>query len=768
MLTRIPVPPAPLPGNAAIRARYPIDRATWLWHPEDGGGDIRVVRFALDFRIDEAVNLLLDVSADQRFILSCNGVEVGRGPDRAELGGWSFHRYQLDLQSGSHRLEAMVWWISSRFCPLAQVSARPAFAVAGVDRAADLLSTGKASWKVGRVGGWGLWEVPKVSLGYHVIGPALTMNGAEVDGPWVEPVEVAKGGDNLTGVPLTPWRCEPSPLPEQERTLFSGGRLCGNGDPGAQNLCRGDSLIIPAGGEVVFLWDFEDYVCGYPRLVLRGGRESVVEMEWAESLYDVPHPDARSPKGHRGEYEGKTWLGFGDRFLHPGGERSYEALWWRSGRWLRLKVKTGAEALEIVDARPRRTVYPFRRRWSFSCDREVTAMLELCERGLRNCVHETFVDCPYYEQMQYLGDTRVQALVWLAATGDPRPVRRALELFDRSRWVNGFHAERCPTKAVQMSATYSLVFPPLLRDFSWWCDEPDTVRRLLPGMRSALECALSNVDAEGRIEGLPGWLFVDWVHHPEWERGVPGARSNQITAPMALHLPVALEAAAQVEEAYGDDLMAQRWQREARRVLTAILNVFGTGRRLSDDPAGTFWSEHAQALALDCRELPPEWRQPLIHSLLEPPEDFARASVYFSYHVHEALIRAGEMEAIWQRFTFWQKLVEQGFLTTVEAPEPSRSDCHGWGAHPLYHCLTGVAGIRPAGPGFRELCITPQFGTLTTLDAMVPHPRGEIRISLQCSKGALRGTIHTPVPGRLHWQGEETVLSAGENVIATG
>ena len=38
----------------------------------------------------------------------------------------------------------------------------------------------------------------------------------------------------------------------------------------------------------------------------------------------------------------------------------------------------------------------------------------------------------------------------------------------------------------------------------------------------------------------------------------------------------------------------------------------------------------------------------------------------------------------------------------------ARSDCHAWGSHPIYHLLTGVAGIKPASNGFASVRIVPQ------------------------------------------------------------
>src|SRR5690606_34675787 len=112
--------------------------------------------------------------------------------------------------------------------------------------------------------------------------------------------------------------------------------------------------------------------------------------------------------------------------------------------------------------------------------------------------------------------------------------------------------------------------------------------------------------------------------------------------------------------------------------------------------------------------------------------DLARATIYFSYYPLEALARAGRGDEIVRRLAFWRGLQVQGFTTTVEAPEPARSDCHGWGAHPIHHLLASIAGIRPLEPGFAKVVIAPQPGPLKDLDASVPHPAGgDIRLVLK-------------------------------------
>jgi len=44
------------------------------------------------------------------------------------------------------------------------------------------------------------------------------------------------------------------------------------------------------------------------------------------------------------------------------------------------------------------------------------------------CAHETYMDCPYYEQLQYGGDARIRMLVSLYTAGDASLARNGIAL----------------------------------------------------------------------------------------------------------------------------------------------------------------------------------------------------------------------------------------------------------------------------------------------------------------------------------------------------
>ncbi len=125
--------------------------------------------------------------------------------------------------------------------------------------------------------------------------------------------------------------------------------------------------------------------------------------------------------------------GFEDVFLPDGGEhRMFRPLWWRTYRYMRLDVQTASEPLVIEDLHGTFTAYPFVARARFeSEDPTLRKIWDVGWRTARLCAHETYVDCSYYEQLQYAGDTRIQALVSLYVTGNDRLVTNAIELLHR-------------------------------------------------------------------------------------------------------------------------------------------------------------------------------------------------------------------------------------------------------------------------------------------------------------------------------------------------
>jgi alpha-L-rhamnosidase len=122
----------------------------------------------------------------------------------------------------------------------------------------------------------------------------------------------------------------------------------------------------------------------------------------------------------------------------------------------------------------------------------------------------------------------------------------------------------------------------------------------------------------------------------------------------------------------------------------------------------------------------------------------------------DTFAKFGRGDLIQQKLEFWKEMVAIGMKTPMEMPEPSRSDCHAWGSHPLFHVHASLAGIRPAAPGFAEVAIAPSPGSLTELASTIPHPAGTVSLSMTKSDDTwqVETTLPAGIPGSLHWQGE--------------
>jgi alpha-L-rhamnosidase len=771
----------PLDGN--IQPLYEIEKAAWVWAEDAGVDEKLVLEFENKFEIEEATEVVVHVTADQRYELFIDGELMSLGPDRSDVNHWAFATYRLRLPAGTHRLTATVAWIGDD-APCAQITHRGGFLFAAEGPLASQLNTGVGEWTARRVEGWsfapgagpdfvGREQMIAVGKGDHVRMAPLAVVSPPLDG-------------NAFGLMRTGWRLHPSPLPDQKLEPLTLGTVravvegslpsppviraddCESDQRGAwQQLARGDSeVVVPSNSQVSVLFDLENYCTAYPRMTLEGGRGSSAQVTWAESLYELEADGSVSPrKGHRDDVAGKAFRGVDDDFITLGGEQFFKTWWWRAGRYVLLTVNTADEPLTIKKFDLLQSRYPLEDEGSFaSSDDKLDRTQGLMVRGMQMCAHETYMDCPYYEQLMYVGDTRVELLTTYAMTADTRLPKRGIELYDWSMSLWGMAAEHYPSRTPQLSPTFGLIWVSMVRDFTYWRDDPAWVRERLPAMRGTIDRFLVQLEDDGLLGPQPGWPFVDWVDG--WMIGIPPGGKEGKSSIVNLHLVQALLAAADVEEAHGEAALAARNREEARRLGDRIVERFWVADRqlLADDLAHQNFSEHAQCLAILSGVLSEDQEAKCLEAMLAA-SDLKRCTIYFSFYLFEALAKHGRGDEIVKRWELWKSLEELGLKTPIESPEPTRSDCHAWGSHPLFHARASLFGVRPASPGFATVLIEPRPGDLTEMSVRVPHPKGEItgELSFDSAKGGCRGTITLPeaVTGEFRYHGRTIPLSAG-------
>ncbi|MDB5318483.1 MAG: alpha-L-rhamnosidase [Phycisphaerales bacterium] len=783
--------------------------ARWISHPQIGAAPV-VVAYRREFKLTEEATFRLHVSADERYQLFVDGVQVGRGPERGDADHWLFETYELTLGAGRHTLVARVWSLGEgergqmggdagggaggqAAAPYAQISVYHGLLVASDEEYLPLVATGVAQWQAKVLPGYS-FAPPGVAWGtgarVEIDGAAFAWNFHRGDGEGWGPVIARHGGVTEGRMEAGPSHTlRPATLPAMiERYVKPGrirfvddatsGRVQSANDLASERetmqtrLANRHPLRFEAGVRRRVIIDLENYYCAYPLLVCSGGRGAVMRLLWAESLYETPDVSEKR-KGNRNEIEGKYFIGVGDVFRPDGGsERQFETLWWAAGRYLELTVETADQPLELNFVL-RETRYPLEMTAAFeSSDPRLAATLPILLRGVQMCAHETYMDCPYYEQLMYVGDTRLEALVTYAVSANDCLPRKAIALFDGSRLASGLVQSRYPSRVRQVIPPFALWWIGMLHDFAMWRDDAAFVRSMMPGVRAVIEAYMSFRNADGLVAGpASGWNYVDWT--PGWKNGVPPDGDYGVSSVINWQFVYALRMAKELEEWFGEPEMAARCDRISREVAAEIGRQFWEPVRglFADDREKSKFSEHAQCLAILSGLLSDQQCAQIGDALLINSE-MARTTIYFTHYLFEAyhVLGTPARAAFFERLSLWFDLGKHGFVTPFEEPEPSRSDCHGWGSHPLFHYLATVLGVRPGGVGFATVEVRPNLGPLTRANWKVSHPAGGfVEVQLERQGDALAGTIVLPkgVTGTFGDGRHIRTLMSGRNVVGS-
>ena len=778
-------------GTTAVQLPTPqvfagAPAALWIFPPGAAGSEPGVYHFRRVFALEaKPSRFAVHLSADNRYRLFVNGEQVSSGPQRSDLMHWRYETVDLapHLRAGRNVLAAIVWnWGDEK--PVAQFSRQTAFLLQGDSPREAVVNSGP-SWKVLRNQGYSWLPVTGAAVGgYYAAPPGEAVDARTYPWGWEQldyPEDRWLGAEAGAGARARRtqlrasnpfgeaggWQLVPRSIPPMEESpvrFASVRRTEGIRTDGG--FLRGTSdLVVPAKSRAVLLLDQGHLTNAFAVLDTSGGAGSIVGLVYAEAL-----KDARGNKGNRNEIDGKTIAGVRDEFRPDGGNRRhFQTLWFRTYRYVQLDITTGEEPLHVHDLHGMFVGYPFELAARFSSDLSwLSDMWEINWRGARLCAWETYFDTPYYEQLQYVGDTRIQALITLYMSHDDRLVRQAIEHFDFSRIPEGITASRYPSDLGQYIPTFSPIWVAMVHDYWMHRDDPEFVRGFLPGIRAVLSWFERRLDETGMLGPIPWWPYVDWARG--WDRGVPPGGAEGHSTVISLQFAYALDRAAELERALGIPAMADHDRSVAGTVRAAVRNrTWDAARRLfRDRPEGDTYSQQANVMAVLAGAVAPADQAALMERVLSDAT-LTQSTYYFSYYQLEALRKAGLGDRYVEQLAPWRGMLELGLTTVPETPEPTRSDSHAWSAHPNYGLLATVLGVRPAEPGFKSVRISPHLGPLRHAEGRVPHPRGEIVVRFDRTEaGGLRGEVTLPegLNGVLEWRGKEMALRPGRQPVS--
>ena len=750
-------------GDVNYRPMRPFDDAAWIARSESDAPGF--YRYRAEFESDGSP-VCLHVSADERYVLLLDGEEVSRGPARGMPSHWFCQRVTISPRPGRHRLEAVVWALGDE-APTAQMSLGCGFFLKAEGILDAWLTTGKGRWQVAplrgtRTNGRTCGESFGCGTQFAVSGTSF-LDEQPAAGDWASACAISQPPP---GQHVDRWGAVPkgrcvyeSALPEMMMREIRLGEI------------PREAIAVPAHAKREWLFDLGDYHCAYPHLTVSGGKGAKIRFGFSECLVGE---DGR--KLHRDARDGDFAKAYFDTFLPDGRERAvFTVPWWRCGKWCKLEVETADEPLAIERISLKETRYPIAVDGSFSAegDDSLVAIARMCERGVEMCAHEIMFDCPFYEQQMYPGDILMSFAALRAMTRDVRLPLQGLELFDAARMPSGLVPMNWPCRTDQRGSTWTLSWVCCIGEVAMWGGDAcrTWLKDRLPGVAHTLMSFSRIENGDGLLVDPPGWNFLDWTKG--WEKtcyappnGDPGKGPDACINLLYLQ---AIERAVDLARAVGEEGFADFWRHRSARLSAGIRKTFWDESRgmVADTPEKTSFSEHAVSLSITTECLPQGMRDRSF-SNLEKAADLSRAS-YMLHAVFAAYFRYGRGDLFLKKLDQWRGYLRLGMRCPLESPEFPRSDCHAFASVPLYHFHTGLAGVRPSSPLFSEVRVAPAPGSLKSVSARTPHPRGAVVTNLRFSGDCAKGTVTLPegVRGFFVWRGCEQPLEPGENGVDT-
>lgn len=772
----------------------------WIWVPawkEEINGKPRLVRFRKVFKMtrEEILQyecLKLKISADTRYKLYVNGVFAEFGPARGDSRVWYFDETDIApwLREGENVIAVEVL----RY-PLAYRSGN-----FGMHRTAtpglfveEIVPSGAAQSGLGLSADstWKCMEAAQFSILREAPGFAPLMYLEEQYGD-----PEAKGW-KLPGYQDASWEsaaaynvmeinaaycpgdlhARPIPYMKKEKSRFLG--LVPKYPPKEEaewNACLSGkgTVRVPAGRTVTVEINAGEEMCGYLSLRMRGGQGTRIRILTSEGYVQKERSgDRQLPrKGDRCDWVNGVMDGYADLY-HVGGfgeenaDEVYEPFWFRTFRFVQLEIQAAEEDCIITGFDYLETGYPLEViTHAEGSDDTFASIWDISLRTLKRCMHETYMDCPFYEQLQYAMDARNEILYTYMISADDRLARQCMDDFRRSQRADGMINCCYPHYGPNVIPGFSIYYIMMVYDHMMYFGDKKLVRHHMAAIDQILEYFDNHLESRGIVGRTGGmiferyWSFIDWAL--PWDKTVgmpPSGLKGPITMESLLYI-MGLQHAAKLCEYIGRYDTAREYMDRAESVQKAVNAYCRDEEGIYLDGPGVYeYSQHCQVFAVLTDTVSLAEGRKLLGKTLKEQEKYAQCSVSMTPYLFQALAKADLYEETCKLWDIWRNMVRDNLTTCVENDIDGRSDCHAWGSLILYELPAVILGVRPAAPGFERLQIAPTPGYLSWAKGEVATKWGVVRVSWEKQPdGNFKLEYHVPealegkvevLPGRI-------------------
>lgn len=740
--------------------------AKWIWNeevPQSNSNRNILCYFRKRFYLKNTdCEFYIKVTADSRYKLYLNGYPIGFGPEKGDRWRYYFDTMKLDsklLREGWNVISALVIhyyiaepWIYYRGGPGSVFrTATAGFLLEGdlIDKDGNLIERiiTDESWKVYRDKGIEFIpskHMPLVGEVEVVKGEFIPYNWCSVDfddTTWENAKVILKGRDLAFN-------------PEMKlNELLPNWSLVERDIPMLYQEDKDFVRVIPESffpnitlepnNSYSFILDAGELTTAFPCIKVRGGEGSVIKFTYGE-CFSYRDFDGSLKKGVRDNINGII-LGDTDIFYPSGKDNYYEPFWFRTFRFIKVDIDVSSFPLTIDKVWFREIGYPLSIDGRFKCsDEKLNEVLDVSTRTLKRSIHETYEDCPYYEQMQYVMDSMLEALYTYQISKDYRLIKKALYDFHSSLLPTGLLQSRYPSVAPQVIPIFSLYWILMLRDYVLYSGEIELIQRYRPTIDSILGWFERHLTKENLVGKIGYWPYVDWVDG--WSWGIPPSSNSDIATIYSLIYSYTLKVASNLMLLIDSKGLFKEYKIRSMRIDKTIKKYCW------DEEVGLFrdgiktrqFSQHCQIWAVLNELVKGDKARSVIERAIED-KSISKVSIAHSYFLFRALDKINLYNkyapAILSR---WENLLSMNVTTFPETFENPRSECHGWSAVPIYEFMASILGIRPSEPGFRKIDIKPHPINLDWAEGTIPTLKGDINIRWEKDGNSMLINLYSP------------------------
>ena len=520
------------------------------------------------------------------------------------------------------------------------------------------------------------------------------------------------------------------------------------------------ALEIPSDTEEIVEISAGEEMTGYISLVLSAGKNADITLTYAEAYVQEEHvgPDHVALKKDRLDQTNGHLEGYQDNY-HVAGlgiqddPEIYEPFWFRTFRFVQLCIKTGAEPLTLQRFDYQETGYPLEVSTSVkTSDESLSDIWEISERTLRRCMHETYEDCPYYEQLQYVMDSRTQILYTYSVSADDRLARKCIDDLARAQRYDGLLNCSYPNCNPNIIPGFSIYYILMIYDHMMYFGDHKLVEKYMPTVERILQFFEEHLSPKGYVGKTGGlimeeafWSFIDWAQEWNPTSGMPPAGlKGPITMESLLYI-YGLQHAAKLAEYLGRKDEASQFTERAVKVQNAVRTYcINTDGMVQDGPGVEEYSQHCQVFACLTDTIDADLARVNILRTIEEKDHFAQCTVAMRFYLFRALEKTDLYAYTDQYWEAWRTMLKNHCTTCVESEAYARSECHAWGSLALYELPGTILGVRPAAPGYEKIEIRPVSGYLKEAEGTVKTPKGMIYVKWTKEGDKLDITYQTP------------------------